>query len=98
MSNSERVTNTEGLLLCNRVANQQKLNRALDQKILEAIVHPTQNHLIVVALPFHNESDHHRCRVWAAQRLSEEPYEFFLDIPVNLFEQMETVSDHLARA
>ena len=93
MSNLERVTDTDGLLLCNRMA--QNLNRNMDPKLLNILLEPDGKHLVVCMLPFHNEADHHRCQVLASVKWTTEPYDFMLDIPVHLFEQMETAADHL---
>ena len=93
MSKSERVTDTDGLLLCNRMA--QSLNRNMDPQVLKAVLRPDGKHLVVLMLPFHNEADHHRCMVYASVITGEDPWDFMLDIPVHLFEQMETVTDHL---
>ena len=93
MSKLQRVVDTEGLLLCNRMA--QNLNRRMDSKVLQAILRPDGKHLVVLMLPFHNEADHHRCMVLASIVTSDEPYDFMLDIPVNMFEQMETAEAHL---
>lgn len=94
MSKSERVTDTDGLLLCNRMA--QSLNRNIEPKVLQAILKPNGKHLVVLMLPFHNEADHHRCMVLASVITGDDPWTFMLDIPVHMFEQMETAADHLA--
>jgi LmbE family N-acetylglucosaminyl deacetylase len=94
MSKTERVTNTDGLLTINRMA--QALNRNVDQKWLQAVLDPDGKHLLVLMLPFHNEQDHHRCRVLAKVAWTSEPVDFMLDVPVNLWLQMETAEEHLA--
>ena len=94
MSNSERVTNTEGLLLCNKMA--QSLNRNQPEDLLAGVLKPGGKHMVVCMLPYHNEADHHRCMIYADVKGSDAPWTFMLDIQVNLFEQMETVESHLS--
>ena len=94
MSNHQRVTNTEGLLTINRMA--QSLNRSVDEKWLKAVLDPDGKHLLTLLLPFHNEQDHHRCQVLAAVPWTTEPLDFMLDVPVNLWLQMEYAEAHLA--
>lgn len=94
MSSVQRVTDTDGLLLINRMA--QSLNRNVDQKWLKAVLDPDGKHLLILMLAFHNEQDHHRCRVLAKVAWTVEPVDFMLDVPVHLWEQMETAESHLA--
>lgn len=90
-----RVCNTETLLSLCALADKYEFNRRANTELLAKEIDPDGIHLLQCFIQYHRASigptvepawpDHHRCYVYCKVTGSDEPVNFWLDVPVQEF-------------
>lgn len=93
MNNESRVVTKEQLLLLGRIAEDQNYNRQVRIDELEHDLDPDGFNVLVMSLPFHNDTPVHRVTVLAKAIGRIPPVMFLLDVSAPVWEELATVKD-----